>query len=59
MVFCYQNWSDLLWEKKRSSDREKILKFEAEGWDFAKVLRSLVPDKLEQLEFNFEKNNGI
>ena len=24
-----------------SSDREKLLKFEAEGWEFAKFLRSL------------------
>ena len=32
MVFCYQNCS---------SDREKLLKFEAEGQEFAKILRSL------------------
>jgi hypothetical protein len=31
MVFCYQNCS---------SDREKLLKFEAEGREFAKILRS-------------------
>ena len=36
MVFCYQNCSVLLWEKNCSSDREKLLKFEAEGWEFAK-----------------------
>ena len=41
MVFCYQNCSDLLWEKKCSNDREKLLKFEAEGREFAKILRSL------------------
>ena len=41
MVFCYQNCSDLLWEKNCSSDREKLLKFEAEGREFAKKLRSL------------------
>ena len=42
MVFCYQNCSDLLWEKiVLNSDREKILKFEAEGQEFAKILRSL------------------
>ena len=41
MVFCYQNCSDLLWEKKCYSDREKLLKFEAEGREFAKILRSL------------------
>ena len=28
-------------EKNRSSDREKLLKFEAEGREFAKFLRSL------------------
>ena len=32
MVFCYQNCS---------SDREKLLKFEAEGQEFAKFVRSL------------------
>ena len=41
MVFCYQNCSDLLSEKKCSSDGEKFLKFEAEGRKFAKNLRSL------------------
>ena len=39
MVFCYQNCSDLLWEKNCSSDREKLLKFEAAGREFAKFLR--------------------
>ena len=41
MVFCYQNCSDLLWEKKCFCDWEKLLKFEAEGWEFANILRSL------------------
>ena len=31
-----QNCSDLLWEKKCYSDREKLLKFEAEGHEFQK-----------------------
>ena len=31
-VFCYQNCS---------SDREKVLKFKAEGREFSKILRSL------------------
>ena len=35
-VFCYQNCFDLLWEKKCSSDRGKLLKFDAEGQEFAK-----------------------
>ena len=34
MLFCYQNCSDLLWEKN-------VLVIEAEGWEFAKILRSL------------------
>ena len=41
MVFSHQNCSDLLWEKKNSSDWEKLLKFEAEGREYAKILRSL------------------
>ena len=41
LLFCYQNCSDLLWQKKCSSDREKLLKFKAEGREFAKILRSL------------------
>ena len=48
MGFCYQNFSGLLWEKNvLSSDREKLLKFEAEGREFAKILRSLEWDKLK------------
>ena len=41
MVFCYQNCSDPLWEKNCSTDLEKLLKFKAEGREFAKFLRSL------------------
>jgi hypothetical protein len=41
MVFCFQNCSDLLREKNCSSDREKALKFEAEGQEFANILISL------------------
>ena len=40
MVFCYQNCSDLLREKKCSSDLKLLLKFEAEVREFAKFLRS-------------------
>ena len=39
--FCYQNCSDLLWEKNCSSVQEKLLKFEVEGREFANILRSL------------------
>ena len=42
MVFCYQNCS---------SDREKNLKFEAEGRELEKILRSL-----EQFPSNSEKS---
>ena len=41
MVFCYRNCSYLLWEKNCTTDREKLLKFQAEGREFAKFLRSL------------------
>ena len=41
MVFCYQNCSDLLWEKNVLVMEKKLLKFEAEGQEFAKFLRSL------------------
>ena len=41
MVFFFQNCSDLLWEKNCSGDWEELLKFEAEGWEFAKFLRPL------------------
>ena len=54
MVFCYQNCSDLLWEKNWSSDQEKSLKFEAEGREFANVLRSL-----EQLDWTVKGQNNF
>ena len=41
MVFCYQNCSWPTVRKNCSSDREKLLKFDAEGREFAKFLRSL------------------
>ena len=41
MVFCYQNCSDLLGEKMFICDCLKLLKFEAEGREFAKFSRSL------------------
>ena len=40
MVFCYQNCSDLLFEEIVLVI-EKNLKFEVEGQEFAKILRSL------------------
>ena len=41
MVFCYKKLFWPIARKNCSSDREKILKFEAEGREFAKILRSL------------------
>ena len=41
MVFCYPNCSDLLWEKIVLVIEKNFLKFEAEGREFAKILRSL------------------
>ena len=40
MVFCFWNCADFLWEKL-PSERENRLKIEAEGYEFAKMLRSL------------------
>ena len=41
MVCCYQNCSGLLWEKIVLKTRERLLKFEAEGQEFANFLKSL------------------
>ena len=41
MVFCYQNCSDLLWEKIVLVIKKIFWKFEAEDREFAKCLRSL------------------
>ena len=40
MVFCYQNCSDLPWEKILLIEKKKF-RFKAEGQEFAKFLRSL------------------
>ena len=42
MVFFCQNCSDLLWEKKCSSNHEIFLKFEAEGREFSKFLEQFI-----------------
>ena len=44
MVFCYQNCSDL--------PREKLLKFKAEGREFANILRSLEQFWVTECFFN-------
>ena len=41
LVFFFQNCSDLLWQKSCSSDKEKKMKFKAEGQELAKCLKSL------------------
>ena len=41
MVFCYQNSSEPTVRKRCSSNRENLWKFEAEGQEFSKILRSL------------------
>ena len=38
IVFCFQDCFDLI---LLFSDREKLLKFDGEGWKFAKYLKSL------------------
>ena len=59
MVFCYQNCSDLLWEKNVLAIEQKLLKFEVEGSEFAKFLRSLEQFIQTQFEFKLEKLFGI
>ena len=58
MVFCYQNCSDLLWEKKSSSNLEKT--FEIRGWsqEFSKKLRSL-EQFLETVKGQNNFGNGV
>ena len=59
-AFFRQNWyfvTKLFWptvRKKCSSDWEKLLKFKAEDWEFAKILRSL-----EQFFSNSERSEQI
>ena len=50
LVFCLQNCSDLLLEKKCSSDREKRLKFKAEVQEFAKSLEQFIYSNSERPE---------
>ena len=50
MVFSFQNCSVLLWEKK-SSDQEKLLKFEVEGKIF-EITRKIYSNN-ERSEFFF------
>ena len=61
---CGILFQKLFWptvRKNCSSDREKLLKFEAEGREFAKQWKvtTIISNKLEQLEFKLEKNIGI
>ena len=51
-MFGYQNCSDILWEKNCSNDGEKLLKFEAEGREFANFLRSLEQWKVRTISGN-------
>jgi hypothetical protein len=52
---CFQNCFDNVWEKKYSTDREKLLKFKAEGREFSKILRSL-QQFIQRSEFFFKQN---
>ena len=54
MVFWFKYCSDLLWEKNCSCDREELLKFNAEGQEFTKILRSLEQFKsMVKGQYNF------
>ena len=59
MVFCYQNCSDLLWEKNCSSDREKL--FEIRGWrpricKFFEITRTIYSNSERSEQFLEQKN---
>ena len=41
MVFCYQNCSVLLWEKNVLVIEKNVWKIEADGQEFAKIVRSI------------------
>ena len=46
----------LFWPNERencSSDREKLLKFEAEGGEFGKILRSIYSNSEKSEKFDF------
>ena len=45
MVFCYQNCSDLLWEKNVLVIEKNFWNFEAGGQELANILRSLDRDQ--------------
>ena len=54
LVFCYQNCSDLLrekCEKNGSSNREKLLKFEAEGKNFEITIEQFIQTMKGQNNF--------
>ena len=38
MIFCFQNCFYLLWENNVLVIEEKLLKSEAEGWEFSKKI---------------------
>ena len=60
MVFCLQNYSDLLlWEKKTSSDRENFLKFIGVGQEIRDYWNDMVFNKFVQLWFKLEKWLGF
>ena len=60
MVFCCQNCSDYC-DKNCSSDRDKLLKFEAEAGEFAKVVNNLScsPDPITNSETTNPEFSGL
>ena len=45
--------------KKCYSDREKLLKFKAKGWEFEQFLELTIQNKLEQFNSNWKKILGF
>ena len=65
MVFCYQNCSDLLWEKIVLAIEKNFKEWKVRTIFGNKMLLKLGPggfscrNKLEQFEFKFEKLSGF
>ena len=57
IVFCFQNCSDLVWEKIVLVIKKKILKFKAEVWEFAKICPKNGSSGLEGL-FDFQVHDA-
>ena len=56
MVFCVQNCSSLLWGNFFSGDQEELLKFKAEGREFANVFTRTIHSNNERSDQSLKQN---